>query len=147
RARVDQAEHEKQERAAIAELERRAAALGLLLPTGFVGFARDFRRRSELESSASYCELCIQAAVFAEFRQWGDGYLIDFFGDMNYGKPDQRTWGLHIVPGVAWHCVVVSEVNDEAVDLWPEYPEHIFYCAPSFQAFLYRWWLAGDRRS
>jgi uncharacterized protein (TIGR02996 family) len=142
--RVDQAAHEQEELAALAEVQRRAARLNLILPPGFVSFARDFPRRGAVSPADSYFEVCLHDAVVDDFPGVGDGYLILFFADMNYGNPHQLAWSLYLVPGIAWHCVVVFELSEDASNLLPDDPEVIFYCAPSFQAFLYRWWL-GNR--
>jgi uncharacterized protein (TIGR02996 family) len=141
RERVDQARHEREELAALAELRRRAACLRLILPPGFEAFAQDFPRRQAVSPAHTCCEVCLHDAVVADFPRVGEGYLVLFFGDMNYGNPHQLAWSLYLVPGIAWHCVVVFELTDDADHLLPEDPGVIFYCAPSFQAFLYRWWL------
>jgi uncharacterized protein (TIGR02996 family) len=133
------------ERAALAEVERRAERLGLLLPPGFVSFAHDFRRRGTVRGRGSYCEFYLH--VSESFQKVGDGYLIVFFAHMNYGNPHQLSWALYLVPGIAWHCVVVVELGDDDRHLLPDDPKVIYYCAPSFQTFLYRWWLAGNRRT
>jgi uncharacterized protein (TIGR02996 family) len=143
RDRVDQAAHEREELAALAEVQERAAELNLVLPPGFVSFARDFRRRGAVSPANSYFEVCLHDAVVGDFPRVGDGYLVLFFADMNYGNPHQVAWSLYLVPGIAWHCVVVFELADDAGNLLPDDPAVIFYCAPSFQAFLYRWWLGS----
>jgi uncharacterized protein (TIGR02996 family) len=146
--RVDQAAHEREELAALAEVQRRAAQLNLLLPPGFESFAQDFRRRREVSLADTYFEVCLHDAVLHDFPRVGEGYLILFFADMNYGNPHQLAWSLYLVPGTTWHCVVVFELLEEASDpqgtnFLPDDPQVILYCAPSFQAFLYRWWLGN----
>jgi uncharacterized protein (TIGR02996 family) len=144
RARLDQEAHELEELTALAEILKRADQLKLILPPGFVSFARDFPRRGAV--AHTYFEVCLHdAVVFEDFPRVGDGYLILFFADMNYGNPHQLAWSLYLVPGVDWHCVVVFELRDAGTEnCLPDDPELIFYCAPSFQAFLYRWWLGGQ---
>ncbi len=141
RNRVDQESHEREELAALEILNERSERLGLLLPPGFEALARDFRRRSAICPRSSSCEVCLHDSVIEDFAQFGDGYLILFFGDMNYGNPHQLSWALYLIPGVPWHCVVVYELAGRSDNLVPESPEDIFYCAPSFPAFFYRWWL------
>src|SRR5262249_42998460 len=147
RTRVDQEEHEQDERAALAEVQSRAEELNLILPPGFVSFARDFPRRSAVWAGNSYFEVNLHDAVVEEFPQIADGYLISFFADMNYGNPHQCVWSLYLIPEIAWHCVVVFELPDDTGERLPEDLELISYCAPSFQAFLYRWWLETRRKS
>lgn len=97
--------------------------LGFALPPGFEAFARDFPRRAALSRTDSDFQISLHdAVVFAEFPRFGDGYVLTFFGDMNYGAPQQLTWGLYLVPGVAWHCVVVFEIADEGDGLVPRRP-------------------------
>jgi uncharacterized protein (TIGR02996 family) len=153
--RVDQESHEKQERAALAEIGSRAERLGLLLPAGFASFARDFRRRDavagvfrrdEVEGRDSFCEMELLVALFGDFQRAVDGYLIEFFADM-LADLSELHWALYLVPGIPWHCVVVSQLKEAEHYRWPVDPAHISYCAPSFQAFLYRWWLAKRGQS
>jgi uncharacterized protein (TIGR02996 family) len=145
RKRLDQ--EEQVELAALAEVQQRAARLGLILPAGFESFARDFPRRTAVSAADTYFEVCLHDAVVRDFPQVEEGYLILFFADMNYGNPHQLAWSLYLVPGIARHCVVVFELTDDASNLLPNDPRVIFYCAPSFQAFLYRWRLGGRGRS
>src|SRR5262249_55664002 len=146
RRRVDQAEHEREELAALAEVRRRAGRLGLTLPPGFESFARDFPRRGAVAAAAPSYAVCLHDAVVRGFPRVGEGYLVLFFGDMDYGSPHQLSWSLFLVPGVAWHCVVGFELGDDVRHLQPDDPAAITYCAPSFQAFLYRWWRQGRGR-
>jgi uncharacterized protein (TIGR02996 family) len=146
RPRVDQAAFEEEELKSLAEVEARCSQLGLLLPPGFVPLARDFPRRAAVPVRGSYYEFYLHDAVIEDFPRLGDGYLILFFGDMNYGNPHQCSWCLYVVPKIDWHCVVVSELPENVDNLIPDDPGLIYYCAPSFQAFLYRWWL-GERQA
>jgi uncharacterized protein (TIGR02996 family) len=142
--RLDQAEHEREELAALAEVRQRAEQLGLILPPGFEAFARDFPRRGAVSAADKYYEVCLHDAVVEdEFPRVGEGYLVLFFGDMNYGNPHQLSWSLYLVPGIVWHCVVGFELGDDERHLHPDDPAVITYFAPSFQAFLYRWWRQG----
>jgi uncharacterized protein (TIGR02996 family) len=142
-ARVDQAQHKVRELVALAKIQERAEQLNLILPPGFVAFAKDFPRRGAVLAADSGFEVFLHDAVIDPFPQMGDGYLILFFADMNIGSWDQLSWCLYLVPGIDWHCVVVygvsvSEENETLL------PETTFYCAPSFQAFLYRWCLEQE---
>lgn len=138
RARLDQAEHEQEELSALAEVKRRAEELNLILPPGFEAFARDFPGRNAVALNS--CEVCLHDAVVNDdFPHVGEGYLVLCYADMDYSNPHQRSWSLYLVPGIDWHCVATFELNDNADDLLPDDPGVIFYCAPSFQSFLYRW--------
>jgi uncharacterized protein (TIGR02996 family) len=145
--RVDQAAHEREELKALAEVQRRAARSNLILPPGFESFARDFPRRNAVSVANTYFQVCLHDAVLSDFPDFpqvaevADGFLISFFADMNYGNPHQRVWSLYLVPGIAWHCVVAFELPDEDPERPPDDSDQLLYCAPSFQAFLYRWWL------
>jgi uncharacterized protein (TIGR02996 family) len=145
--RLDQAEHEQEEFAALAEVQRRAARLGLILPPGFESFAQDFPRRGAVSAADTYFDVCLHDAVVYDFPRVDEGYLVVFFADMNYGNPHQRMWSLYLVPKIAWHCVVAYELPDDDPERPPDDPEQLLYCAPSFEAFLYRWWLEGRSRS
>lgn len=146
RERLDREEHEEQELAALAEVQRRAAELNLILPPGFETFARDFPRRNAISHADTYFQVCLHDAVVDDFPQVGEGYLILFFADMNYGNAHQLAWSLYLVPGIDWHCVVVFELAEDTTQLLPDDPDVIFYCAPSFQAFLRRWRLGPQGR-
>jgi uncharacterized protein (TIGR02996 family) len=145
RARVDQAEHEREELVALAQIRTRAKRLRLILPSGFQSFAHDFPRRLAVSRTGSYFRVCLADAVVDDFPSIGEGYLVVFCG-MDYGSRPSLTWSLYLVPGIDWHCVVVSELPDNTDALIPDDPERIFYCAPSFQALLHRWWLGPQGR-
>jgi uncharacterized protein (TIGR02996 family) len=136
--------YQRVEAAALPRVRQRAHHLGLALPPGFESLAEDFPRRLEV-STHSFEFFLLDAADF-DFPKVTDGYLVRFFGDMDYGDPHQRVWCLYLVPNVDWHCVVAYELPDEDPERPPENPDELLYCAPSFQAFLYRWWLDHGRR-
>jgi uncharacterized protein (TIGR02996 family) len=143
---VFHAAYQHEELAAIPKVQQRASRLNLLLPPGFESFAREFQRRLAFSRAAPSFDFFLHDAAVFDFPKLGDAYLVSFFGDMDYGNPHQHTWLLYLVPDIAWHCVVAFELLGEARDplstyFYPEDPELIVYCAPSFQAFLYRWWL------
>jgi uncharacterized protein (TIGR02996 family) len=141
--RADQAQHELEELAALAEVKQRATRRKLTLPPGFEALARDFPRRNAIcRSNSHFFEVLLHdAIIYDNFPKVGEGYLISFFGDMYYGNPHQLAWSLYLLPEIDWHCVVVFELGFDADYLFPDDPALIYYCAPSFQAFLYRWWL------
>lgn len=145
--RVDYAEHvEREELAALEELLAYAKRLDLILPAGFEAFARDFARRNVLsgEGIYSYFEVCLGDGNLHGPRRIADGYQINFFANMNYGSEHQCTWSLYLVPRIDWHCVLVHEIPDDDFER-PLREDELYYCAPSFQAFLYRWWLQQRR--
>jgi uncharacterized protein (TIGR02996 family) len=144
-------EYVANELASLKQVLQQAALRKLTLPLGFESFARDFPRR--IMVSQGSCEVCLQTHWVRnlphvdDFHQVEDGYLVIFFADMDYGNPHQLSWALYLVPGVDWHCVVVYELGDVEPFGAPDDPMLIYYCAPSFQAFLYRWWLTHGRRA
>lgn len=138
---VYQEAYQREEMAALWEVQQRASRLNLELPSGLEPLARDFPRRLELSPTNRSFEFFLHDAATFDFPRVGDGYLIRFFGDMNYGNPHQLVWSLYLVPGIAWHCVVAYELPDDNPERPPDDPAQLLYCVPSFQAFLYRWWL------
>jgi len=137
--RTDQEEYEREEIAALARVKHGAEELRLALPPGFEALARDFARRKVITDDG-YHEFFLHDATLYDFPRVGEGHLIVFFGDMHYGASPQLSWALYLVPEVNWHCVVAFPLGDDAESGLPDDPNDIVYCAPSFQAFLYRWW-------
>jgi uncharacterized protein (TIGR02996 family) len=137
--RREQAQYERSELARLESVKRNAEVDGLTLPQGFEALARDFpRRRAILEDS--FYEFGLNDPVLCDVPQDGEGFLITFYGDTNYGNAVQQSWALYLVPEVNWHCVVACPLGEYAASGLPDDPNDIVYCAPSFQAFLYRWW-------
>jgi uncharacterized protein (TIGR02996 family) len=139
--RVDQVVHEREELLALQGVKQRSSRLDLALPPGFESFAQDFPRRNEVSHANSYFEFFLHDAATFDFPQVGDGYLVTFFADMDYGNPHQVVWSLYLIPRIAWHCVVAYEIPNDMDYRTPPDSARLVYCAPSFQAFLYRWWL------
>lgn len=135
--RTDEEDYEKHENEALAEVRARAKKLKLKLPPGFESLAKDFPRRNAI-SAASVYEFYLHDAVIEDFPPVGDGFVVLFSADMNYGANPQLSWGLYLVPKVAWHCVVTFQLGADDGPLFPTKPAKYLYAAPSFQAFLYR---------
>ncbi|WP_439622170.1 hypothetical protein [Gemmata sp.] len=133
---VDQVQHIARELVALASVQLRAADLGLTLPLGFEAFAYDFPRRDAVSRATPCFEVLLHDATIIGFPRVGEGHLVSFFGDMNYRNSHQLTRALYLVPGTAFHCVVVFELGDDADNPYPNDPNVIYYCAPSFQTFL-----------
>lgn len=139
--RVEGKSYASGERAIFAQVKRRAEKLRLKLPRGFEEFALDIPRRLAI-CQDGYHEILFDDWTGDDFPQVEEGHLILFFANMDYGASPQLSWALYIVPGVNWHCVVSYPIADGDEPL-PEL-NRIVYCAPSFQAFLYRWWCENE---
>jgi uncharacterized protein (TIGR02996 family) len=135
----DQAAVERHELAVLEGVKRRAATLSLTFPPGFEALARDFPRRRAILEESSY-EFVLDYPIRCSVPQDGKGYVLPFYGDSNYGNVVQQSWSLYLVPEVNWHCVVACPLGENAESGLPDDPNDIVYCAPSFHAFLYRWW-------
>ena len=134
--RLDQLRYEGEENRALAVVVDRAKDLKLTLPPGFETFAKDFPRRNAVSLN---CEWFLHDAALRDFPRVGEGHVILFFGDMNYGASPQLAWALYVVPRIAWHCVVAFALPEDDVERVVDDPDEFLYVAPSFQAFLYRW--------
>jgi uncharacterized protein (TIGR02996 family) len=135
--RADQKQFERDETKSLAEARKVAAHLGLKWPPGFEALAQDFPRRNAL--GVSMYEFYLSDATLEPLPRVGDGHVILFYADMNYGANPQLSWGLYLVPKVAWHCVVAFELFADDGPMYPTDPKQYRYVAPSFQTFLYRW--------
>ena len=133
--------------AIIAEAEAR----GVTLPTAFLTFIGDPAAHKRIPScTACYFELPAHLTP----SPFGDGgYLLRFLNDQQW----VLLWHLYLQPH-GEHCVVVSHapyddlldhiteghdagmVDEEPLSL-EELRDGTWWCAPSFGAFLYRFWL------
>ena len=107
------------------------------LPPGFEALAHDFPRRNTLGLGEDTYQFYLADATLEEWPCVGGGYVVLFYADMFYGSDPQLSWGLYLVPKVAWHCVVAFQLCHDG-PLYPADPDKYLYVAPSFQAFLYR---------
>lgn len=117
-----------------------ASELGLRLPDSFLHYMRsDLRYRLRLTRGGYY-----RLPDRIESSPKGDGYLFLFLAD----SQDCLLWYLHLDPLSGDHCVVVSwdffGCDIDAEPQYPEEPDNVFFCAPSFEAFIYRTWIENE---
>lgn len=114
-----------------------AKMLNLSLPEPFIRFMASPTLHDEIPScTACYFDLpdkIVKSPV-------GDGYILRFLND----QQDVLLWYLYLTPD-GDHFVFVSNIYFDDADL-SEVPEErilgaVAYCAPSFEAFIYRYWL------
>jgi hypothetical protein len=81
---------------------------------------------------------------FAESPKGEGGYLLSFECD----SQDCLVWYLYLNRAASDHCVVVSwdflGFDKGAEPQFPEEPENVFFCAPSFESFVYRSWIENS---
>ncbi|MCA9070202.1 MAG: hypothetical protein KDA84_14815, partial [Planctomycetaceae bacterium] len=57
-------------------------------------------------------------------------------------------WYLYLDRKIQDHCVAVSwdffGFDDDSEPECPDEPDNVFYCAPSFEAFVYRSWIESS---
>lgn len=118
-------------------LQAEAQTLGLPLPEPFVRWMGSPALHDKIPScTACYFDLpdkIIKSPV-------GDGCIVRFLND----QQDVLLWYLYLTPD-GDHFVFVSNIYFDKADLSKVPGERILnsaaYCAPSFEAFLYRYWL------
>lgn len=114
-----------------------ATHIGLTLPAPFLAFMADAQRRDQIPScTACYFDL---PEVIVK-NPLGDGYLIRFLND----QQDVLFWYLYLTPN-GEEAVLVSNLPYDTEDV-SRFPSESVrnataFCAPSFEAFLYRYWL------
>jgi len=135
---------------AIAEQARQ---LGLTLPTSFAPFMTNAALQDRIPSCTA-CEFALPGRIARSVAGDG-GYLISFLHD----QQDVLVWYLYLTP-TGEQRVVVSPYDYDGDDDDPNAPGHVpsgvdeltdqqraaiiantFVCAPTFEAFLYRFWL------
>jgi hypothetical protein len=126
--------------AQFAKLGVQAEQLGLKLPAPFLKYMlTDLRLRADLNS----CWGPLQDWI-AESPKGERGRLFAFTTAGQGGL----VWYLYLMEGVDDHCVVVScdclGFNNGSEPQFPEQPENVYYCAPSFEAFVYRSWIEWE---
>jgi hypothetical protein len=120
-----------------------ASQMGLKLPEPFVKFMESSELRGRVRSATDcYFELPDQ---IAEYPSGERRYLISFLTD----SQGSLFWYLYLWD-TGEHCVVVSDLEfgsdweeDEVVELGRA-GERIFFCAPTFEAFIYRFWIENQ---
>lgn len=121
-------------------LTRLAPQLGLTLPAPFLAFMGDPERRDQIPScTACYFDL---PEKIVKSPVGDDGYLIRFLND----QQGVLYWYLYLTPG-GQEAVLVSNIfYDEDVSQFPleSIRGATAFCAPGFEAFLYRFWLENS---
>ena len=126
-----------------AAVDLRAAAdrAGVSLPPAFLTFAETPALAARVRS-ATDCFLDVCPALVPSPA--GGGHLVRFLAD----SQGCLFWYLYLTPGGADHAVVVSpqffgtpeeEWKDES-----DWPPDIAFCAESFEAFVWRFWLENE---
>ena len=133
-----------EQRGKLSEIETEAATLGLTLPQAFVRLMGS----SDLQDRIPSCTACTFDLSAHIVPCIGDtsGYIIRFLRD----QQDVLLWYLYLSPH-GEECVLVSpyEFGDGPDENPNDLPDdernaviaHTFICAPSFEAFVYRFWL------
>ena len=120
------------------QLRAHAGQLGLSLPESFLKFMRSGALQDQIPScTACYFKLGDQIVKSPA----GDkGFFLRFLND----QQDCILWYLYLTPA-GGHCVVASPMALDEPDELPDSAEviaqHIVYCAPTFEEFIYRFWL------
>jgi hypothetical protein len=123
--------------------------IGLNLPDEFVMFMSSSDLRNRIRSCTDcYFDLSDQ---IVEYTSTGQGYLIRFLSD----SQGCLFWYLYLTEA-GEHCVVVSptyfgcdpndeddEDEDDDDDFELEDAE-VYFCAPGFEEFLYRFWIENE---
>lgn len=120
------------------DVQRQSESLGITLPPEFLSFIGDpnlLRRVGSM--TGSYWRLPDFIARCPD----APGFLIMFRSE----GQDCLLWYLYLGDDSADHCVVVSRdyfgINGEPPPEFPDEPHRVFFCAPSFEAFVYREWI------
>ncbi|HLE27463.1 MAG TPA: hypothetical protein VI793_05060 [Anaerolineales bacterium] len=118
-------------------LTAEATQTGLKLPVAFLKFMGAPYLQDRMPScTACYFDL---SERIIESSAGDGGYLIRFLND----QQDVLLWYLYL-NSQGDHCVLVSPIffDEPPGDLTPErIRNHTFFCAPSFEAFIFRFWL------
>lgn len=135
--RPDQAEQDKLA-ARLAKLTTEAAQKGLTLPAPFLKLMGSRALQNQIPScTACYFKLADEI-IKSPFDD--NGYFLRFLHD----QQDVLVWYLYLTPN-GDECVVVSsyffEEDPDDPDLIENLKQDVAFCAPSFESFLYRFWL------
>jgi len=134
-------------------ITQQAQQLGIALPVGFAAFMTNPALQDRIPSCTA-CEFALPQRIARSVAD-DDGYLISFLHD----QQDVLLWYLYLTPTGAQR-VVVSPYDYDGDDDDAAAPGHVpaddgklteqqraaiiantFVCAPTFEAFLYRFWL------
>lgn len=123
----------------IAILKAEAERLNITLPQGFEFFFSSEELRMAIPSCTACYFTLSEKFIPAPIAE--GGYFLRFYND----QQDVLLWYIYFAPS-GEHCVVVSNLfldDEEYLHSIPEdaIKRSMAYCAPSFEAFLYRVWL------
>lgn len=123
------------------ELVVDAGQLGLALPPEFLRYMRtDLRYRVPSVTGCYYR----WPDRIAESPKGDGGYLLAFDCD----SQGCLLWYLYLNRTTSDHCVVVSwdflGFNSDSEPQFPEEPDKVFFCSPSFESFIYRSWIENS---
>jgi hypothetical protein len=131
------------------EMVSSAKQLGLSLPDIFL----QLMSSTDLQDRIPSCTACYfdLSEKIVPCHGSKDGYIIRFLNDQQWCL----TWYLYITPK-GEHCTLVSPIWLDGLVLDSEYannitaeeqreiPRNIYVCSPSFEAFIYRFWLENS---
>jgi hypothetical protein len=125
--------------AQLKKIKAEAQSLGISLPSGFVNFMSNATLRNSIPScTACYFDLS-NSFIPAPIPE--GGHFLRFMND----QQDVLLWYIYFSP-TGEHCVIVSNIYYDDLEYLESLPEGAIknssaYCAPSFEAFLYRFWI------
>jgi len=133
-----------EERGKLAEIEAEATQLGLTLPAAFLRLMGSPELQDRIPSCTA-CTFDLSAHIVPCIGETS-GYIIRFLRD----QQDVLLWYLYLTPqGEQWVLVSPYEFGDGPDENPNDAPENerraiiarTRICAPSFEAFVYRFWL------
>lgn len=120
-----------------------ASEIGFELPESFVTFMGSRELQSRIRSCTD-CHFKLLDCI-VEYPSGTNNYLIPFLFD----SQGMLYWYLYVTQD-SKHCVVVSDEllglrseNDQNEDSYEE-EGMLFFCAPTFEEFLYRFWIENE---
>ena len=124
--------------ARLQKLAADASQLGLALPTAFLRYMG-----TDLRCRLPSCTGCYYRwpDQIAESPKGEGGFLLSFLSD----SQDCLAWYLYLDRATGDHCVVVSwdflGFDKGPEPQFPDEPDNVLFCATSFEAFIYRFWI------
>ena len=130
-------EHKQRMLAKLESIKSQAQSIGLQLPTEFVKFMSSLELQHEVPSCTA-CYFDLPEKIVKNPLE--EGYFIRFMND----QQDVLLWYLYLRPN-GDQFVVVSNVYIDEIDFsqmnLDAFKNAAAFCAPTFEEFLYRWWL------
>jgi len=115
-------------------------AKNIQLPPEFIVLMNEYELQQQIPSCTA-CYFDLSTDIIPSPLPNDDAYLIRFLND----QQDVLLWYLYLKP-TGEHCVVVSPICFDDQEYTQTLPKetilaNTFYCAASFEAFIYRFWL------